>query len=74
LESLALHRLSCAGLVIGSWPGCPGAVETSNRRALARLAPVRAAVPAGAASMDAAEFAEMSARAFDPTWVTALVR
>jgi dethiobiotin synthetase len=39
LESLALHRLSCAGLVIGSWPGCPGAVETSNRRALARLAP-----------------------------------
>jgi dethiobiotin synthetase len=74
LESLALHRLSCAGLVIGSWPGCPGAVETSNRCALARLAPVRAAVPAGAASMDAAEFAEMSARAFDPAWVIALVR
>lgn len=74
LESIALHRLSCAGLVIGSWPGCTGPVETSNRCALARLAPVRAAVPAGAASMDAAEFAEMSARAFDPAWVTALVR
>jgi dethiobiotin synthetase len=49
-------------------------VETSNRYALARLAPVRAALPAGAVAMDAAEFAAMGARAFDPAWVTALVR
>jgi len=74
LEALAAHTLSCAGLVIGSWPACPGAVETSNRSALARLAPVRAALPAGAAAMDAAEFAAMSSRAFDSAWVTALVR
>jgi dethiobiotin synthetase len=74
LEALAAHRLSCAGLVIGSWPGCPGAVETSNRSALARMAPVRAALPAGAAATDAAEFAAMSAQAFDSAWVTALVR
>jgi dethiobiotin synthetase len=74
LESLAAHALSCAGLVIGSWPSSPAAVETSNRCALARLAPVRAALPAGAAAMDPAEFAAMSARAFDPAWVTALVR
>jgi dethiobiotin synthetase len=74
LESLAAHGLSCAGLVIGSWPACPGEVETSNRCALARMAPVRAALPAGAAAMAAAEFAAMSAHAFDPAWVAALVR
>jgi dethiobiotin synthetase len=72
VESLAAHGLICAGLVIGSWPIRPGVVETSNRSALARLAPLRAALPAGAASMDADEFAAMSARAFDRGWVTAL--
>jgi dethiobiotin synthetase len=73
LESLAAHRLSCVGLVIGSWPPRPGAVETSNRCALARLAPLRAVLPAGAGSMDAAKFAAMSARAFDSAWVTGLL-
>jgi len=38
------------------------------------LAPVRAALPAGAGSMDAAEFAAMSKAAFDRDWVSALVR
>ena len=74
LESLAAHELSCAGLVIGSWPASPDAVHASNRCELDRLAPVRAALPAGAATLDAAEFAAMAARAFDPAWVTALVR
>ncbi|OBF03212.1 dethiobiotin synthase [Mycobacterium sp. ACS4054] len=74
LEALAAHNVSCAGLVIGSWPGNPGPVETSNRSALARLGAVRAALPAGAGSMGAAQFAEMSAAAFDRDWVTALVR
>lgn len=74
LEALAAHDVSCAGLVIGSWPQRPGTVETSNRSALAALAPVRAALPAGAGSMDAAEFAELSAAAFARDWVTALVR
>jgi len=73
LESLAAQGITCAGLVIGSWPRQPGLVESSNRSELARLAPVRAALPAGAGSLDAAEFAEMSAAAFDPGWVTALV-
>jgi dethiobiotin synthetase len=73
LESLAAQRVSCAGLVIGSWPQRPGLVETSNRSALARLAPVRAALPAGAGSMAVAEFADMSAAAFDRDWVTTLV-
>jgi len=74
LESLAAQTVSCAGLVIGSWPQRPGILENSNRSALARLAPVRAALPAGAGSLNAAEFAEMSAAAFDRDWVATLVR
>ena len=73
LESLAGQNISCAGLVIGSWPRQPGPAETSNRSALTRLAPVRAALPAGAGSMKAAEFADMSAAAFDRDWVATLV-
>ncbi|OBK45128.1 dethiobiotin synthase [Mycobacterium sp. 1081908.1] len=72
LEALATHGVSCAGLVIGSWPARPGLAETSNRSALEDLAPVRAALPAGAAG--APDFAAISAGAFDRDWVTALVR
>ena len=62
------------GLVIGSLPQRPDLIAMSNRAALARLGPVRAALPAGAGSMDAADFAAMSAAAFDRDWVTTLVR
>jgi dethiobiotin synthetase len=72
LEALATQGVSCAGLVIGSWPAHPGLVETTNRSALDGLAPVRAALPAGAASLP--DFADMSAGAFDRDWVSALVR
>jgi dethiobiotin synthetase len=74
LEALATQGISCAGLVIGSWPERPGMVEASNHAALARLAPVRAALPAGAGWMSAADFAALSVSAFDRDWVTALVR
>lgn len=50
----------------------PGVVETSNRSALARLAAVRAALPEGAASLDAAGFAALSVNAFDRDWVATL--
>ncbi|WP_406815892.1 dethiobiotin synthase [Mycobacterium sp. M23085] len=73
LESLAAHNISCAGLVIGSWPQRPGLVETTNLFALARLAAVRAALPQGAATLDAAGFATLCAEAFDRDWVTSLV-
>lgn len=73
VESIAVQGLSCAGLVIGTWPLQPGVVENSNRSALARLAPLRAALPAGAGLMDASAFAAMSAHAFDRDWVTGLV-
>jgi dethiobiotin synthetase len=73
VESLAVQGLSCAGLVIGNWPLQPGLLENSNRSALARLAPLRAALPAGAGLMDASAFAAMSAHAFERDWVTGLV-
>lgn len=73
LEAIAAQGLSCAGLVIGDWPRRPDLVAESNLSALARLAPVRAAIPAGAGALGAAEFATMSAAAFDRGWVTALV-
>ncbi|GLE51466.1 dethiobiotin synthase [Mycobacterium montefiorense] len=73
VESLAGQHITCAGLVVGSWPRQPGLVQTSNLAALARLAPVRAALPAGAAAMSVDDFAAMSAAAFDPDWVRTLV-
>ena len=51
LEALAAQRIPCAGLVIGAWPADPGPVELTNRQALARMAPLRAVLPAGAAGL-----------------------
>ncbi|MGB6106267.1 MAG: dethiobiotin synthase, partial [Mycobacterium sp.] len=72
LEALAGRGLSCAGLVIGSWPKAPGAAEEFNRGALARLAAVRAVLPAGAAALTPDGFARMSGHAFDSDWVAGL--
>lgn len=72
LEALAAKGLSCAGLVIGSWPAEPGPAETFNLEALARLAPVRAVLPAGASGLSPDAFAEMSRSAFDSGWVAGL--
>ncbi|KUI29533.1 dethiobiotin synthase [Mycobacterium sp. IS-1742] len=73
LESLGARRIPCAGLVIGAWPAQPGAAEIDNRDALARLAPVRAALPAGAGSVSAVDFERICATAFDPVWLTGLL-
>jgi dethiobiotin synthetase len=72
LEALANRGISCAGLVIGSWPASPGAAEEFNRGALEALAPVRAVLPAGAAALSPADFAVMAGNAFDPDWVAGL--
>jgi len=72
LEALGTRSIPCAGLVIGSWPANPGPAEEFNRDALAGLAPVRAVIPAGAAMLDAGEFADMSRRAVDPVWLAEL--
>ncbi|GAS96149.1 dithiobiotin synthetase [Mycolicibacterium canariasense] len=71
LESLAAHGIPCAGLVIGSWPTDPGVAEQGNREALARLAPLRAVLPAAAACRG--DFAALSAAAFDRDWLAGLV-
>jgi dethiobiotin synthetase len=73
VESLAAHGIPCAGLVIGSWPADPDRVVTSNRPALDRIAPVRAALPAGAGQLSPEAFAAVSADAFDMQWVSSLV-
>lgn len=73
LESLAGQGLSCAGLVIGSWPVQPDDAALSNREALSRLAPLRAVLPAGSGSLGAAEFGARSGSAFAPAWVRSLI-
>jgi dethiobiotin synthetase len=72
LEALAAQGVRCAGLVIGSWPSAPGVAEAGNRDALARLAPMRAVLPAGAGAMSVGEFESVSASAFDAAWVKSL--
>ena len=72
LEALENKGISCAGLVIGSWPASPGAAEEFNRGALEALAPVRAVLPASAAALSPADFAVMAGNAFDPDWVAGL--
>jgi dethiobiotin synthetase len=73
LEALENKGVSCAGLVIGSWPTAPGAAEEFNRGALEDLAPVRAVLPADAAALSPADFTVMARDAFDPAWVTGLL-
>jgi dethiobiotin synthetase len=72
VEAIESGRLRCAGLVIGSWPAEPGPVEQSNRDALGRIAPVRAALPADVGSLTADAFADVSSAAFATDWVQSL--
>jgi dethiobiotin synthetase len=72
LEALATRGVSSAGLVIGAWRSEPGVAEADNRDALARLAPLRAALPDGSGRLDAAGFERVSAGAFDADWVASL--
>jgi dethiobiotin synthetase len=72
VEAVESRRLGCAGLVIGAWPPDPGPAEQSNRVALERIAPVRAALPAGVGTLTADSFADVSARAFAADWVHGL--
>ena len=69
LEALAAQRIPCAGLVIGAWPADPGPAELTNREALARMAPLRAVLPAGAATLSPDQFEQMSAAGIDRDWL-----
>jgi dethiobiotin synthetase len=72
LEALESQQVTCAGLVIGAWPVTPGTIEQSNREALAKMAPLRAVLPADAASLSRPEFERMSASVFDREWLVEL--
>jgi dethiobiotin synthetase len=72
LEALAAQRIPCAGLVIGAWPADPGPAELTNREALARMAPLRAVLPAGAAALPPDQFEQMSAAGIDRDWLEEL--
>lgn len=72
LEALDAQDVPCAGLVIGSWPAEPGPVELGNREALAKMAPLRAVLPAGAAAMPREQFEQMSGSAIDSAWLAEL--
>ena len=69
LEALAAQRIPCAGLVIGAWPADPGPAELANREALARMAPLRAVLPAGAVALSPDQFEQMSAAGIDRDWL-----
>jgi len=73
VEALDARGVGCAGLVIGSWPAEPGPAEEFNLGALARLAPLRAVLPAGAARLDPGAFAAMARAGIDPVWLGGLV-
>ncbi|WP_081709812.1 dethiobiotin synthase [Arthrobacter sp. 35W] len=62
LEALERRGLPVLGLVIGSWPEAPDAVELSNREHFAALdTPLLAAIPAGAAALPPKVFRKRSA-------------
>ena len=58
--------------MIGAWPAQPGPVELGNREALAKMAPLRAVLPAGAARMPRDRFERMSGTAVDRDWLAEL--
>jgi dethiobiotin synthetase len=65
-EALRTRKLSCLGVVIGSWPADPGLAERCNIADLpeAADAPLLGALPAGAGSLDPGAF-----RATAPDWL-----
>ncbi|BBY29786.1 dethiobiotin synthase [Mycolicibacterium sediminis] len=73
VEALETRGVRCAGVVVGSFPLRPGPAEATNRVALGAIAPVRAALPAGAGALDPAAFADLSQSAFDDRWVRSLL-
>ncbi len=73
VEALATRGVACAGIVVGSYPADPGPAERSNLGELARLAAVRAVLPAGAGALSPGAFADLAAPAFEADWVRGLL-
>jgi dethiobiotin synthetase len=68
LEALAARGLTCAGVVIGSWPRDPGIAERENLEDLATIAggPLAGILPEGAGLLPPAEFLDMARSALAP--------
>lgn len=65
LEALGARGLTCAGLVIGSWPAAPDLAARSNVADLQAMAPLVGVVPAGADGSAADWLAPSLGGAFD---------
>ncbi|MEV4252909.1 dethiobiotin synthase [Spirillospora sp. NPDC049652] len=70
LEAMAHRGLNLAGVVVGSWPDEPDIAMRSNLRDLETLAarPLAGALPAGAGSLEPAEFLVAAHRGLAPTF------
>jgi dethiobiotin synthetase len=68
LEALRARKLSCAGVVIGSWPGAPGLAERENRTDLEAVTgtPIAGALPADAAGLSPAAFLRAARAGLSP--------
>lgn len=68
VEALAARKLSCPGVVIGSWPVLPGLAERCNLDDLpvAARAPLLGVLPAGLGGLDAVEFTAAAQRWLHP--------
>jgi dethiobiotin synthetase len=68
LEALRARGLTCAGVVVGSWPASPGLAERENLTDLRTLAdgPLAGVLPADAGSLSRAEFLRMAQASLSP--------
>lgn len=71
VDAVRARGLHPAGLVIGSWPTAPDLAMTCNRTELPELTgvPLVGVLPAGAARLARAQFAEAAPTWFDPDWL-----
>jgi dethiobiotin synthase len=68
LEALRARGLTCAGIVIGSWPSSPGLAERENLTDLRTLAdgPLAGILPSGAGALPREEFRQAAASWISP--------
>jgi 8-amino-7-oxononanoate synthase/dethiobiotin synthetase len=70
LEALQRRSLTVAGVVLGSWPAAPGAVERSNRDTVAAWpVPFLGAIDDGAAALEPEVFRGRAASWLDGAWL-----
>jgi dethiobiotin synthetase len=70
LEALRARGLTCAGIVIGSWPSSPGLAERENLTDLHTLAdgPLAGILPSGAGALPREEFLQAAASWMSPAF------